>query len=209
MLENVLRHRDVENVFIFQTPGMMQRPVAAWAYDAIRERSGLLESGAYMWGQLMNLDQLRESLDYVASASFGRADRNGRHKRPTIAQDYIPQGQALAADTNAAPYSAQSADASKLAYLQRLAALCRERKLNCVYVHGPVAEPVCRGSDAYLDRVAEMIARTGLPVAASRPVCISPSEYGDTLEHVAPAAKRKYTRIYAELLAPYLRRPAQ
>lgn len=205
MVENVLERQRVRNVVIFQTSDMMRRPPAPWSFEAVRLHRDRIRRWANLWVQFINLDQLHESVSYVATTFSGSGAEALQSGRARLEGDYIRQARALPADTAAQAFAVTSIKPAKMAYLEKIAALCRKRQLNCVYVHGPIAEPVCRASEAYFLKVSGMIEKLGLSLASTRPLCIPPAEYGDTLDHVAPAARRKYTRAYAHLLSPFLK----
>jgi hypothetical protein len=89
---------------------------------------------------------------------------------------------------------------NQLQFLRAMSELCNVQGLTCVYAHGPVLDVYCKTSQAYLTRASQLIESTGLVIVDGTPVCVPPSEVGDSVDHVGPPFKREYTRRYFELI---------
>lgn len=118
--------------------------------------------------------------------------------------DYVPQKELLKpariAEEGSQRLRAELTDNSALRYLEKLALLCREFGVECVYVHGPLVDLSCRTNADYILRLNEAIRRTGLRLAGERPLCLPEEQVGDSIDHVAQAGKSAATRYYFSLL---------
>ena len=85
--------------------------------------------------------------------------------------------------------------------------MCRKEELNCIYMHGPLANPVCQKVRPYFDTVNALIEGAGLVVAGSQSPCLSAKETGDAPDHTAPGAKSKMTARIMKIVRPYLSVP--
>jgi hypothetical protein len=86
-------------------------------------------------------------------------------------------------------------------YLHKIVSLCREKSLNCFYVHGPLADPRCSRSAAYFSRSDALIEDSGIRVVRGTPLCMKTEEVGNTLDHVRPNKKAEFTRRYFQAMA--------
>jgi hypothetical protein len=147
---------------------------------------------------IYNVDSLKRALAYTFAPS---------HTAPQFADDYPMQhGQFKpTADTVARETLQPGVDKRKLPYLGRIAALCREEHLNCIYAHGPLYGDLCAPSRAYLDEASATIRDAGLEVVPGTPLCLSAEQVGDSIYHASPAYKAQATREYYRLLKPMLR----
>jgi hypothetical protein len=89
-------------------------------------------------------------------------------------------------------------------FLGRIAKLCAESGLRCLYAHGPTLDAICAASGAYLQEISARVRDAGLTVVEGTPVCLPPEHVGDSPDHVRPDRKQLYTRRYFDLMAPYL-----
>jgi hypothetical protein len=89
-------------------------------------------------------------------------------------------------------------------YLHKIGDLCRQERLNCLYVYGPIDGGACKESKEFLDAVAALIATTKVRLVSDMPMCMSPEEIGDSDSHVNPRYKSEFTRRYFERVSPYL-----
>lgn len=122
--------------------------------------------------------------------------------RACMAHDYLPPGQRLeSAETRAFG----RANSRYVPALKRFSAFCQERAINCVFVAGAVYAPVAEASAEMIDEVARMFSANNILLARGQPLLISPSELGDSINHVAPEAKAEFTRRTLAILAPHLK----
>jgi hypothetical protein len=128
-----------------------------------------------------------------------------------IENDYItqrahPMRRSLADEVANNPLMPGMVAPAQIGYLGRIAALCRERDIVCVYAQGPIYADYCRHSAAYLTEVAAAVDAAGLTVAADTPVCMEADEVGNSIDHVKPDLKERYTRRYFERLQAFVTR---
>lgn len=190
----------IKTVVVFQAGNMMSRTVNAEAATLYDAPPNALAAASHWWRQNMNLVQLGAALTFIAGGDSFTDGPVG----DLIQDDYVVQGPPLPKDRDYPPLQPSSIKPGKLLYLQKLADLCAEKGITCVYAHGPIAEPVCVASGAYFEKATSLIRATGIPIAAPRPPCIPVDEIGDSGDHVAPGTKAKYTAYYAELLRNHL-----
>lgn len=117
--------------------------------------------------------------------------------------DYWPQGKSLRTKSESMPegtYEPASINPEKLKYLRRISDLCRKEGIPCIYAHGPLVESICNQSSEYIDEANLLISSTGMTVLEGTPVCIPWKEIGDSIDHVSPAYRVKFSRTYLELL---------
>ena len=199
MLRRVLRKARPRAVFIFQTVDMFTRPIEHEAYlrSAVSLRPLLEVSPAATLKVYVNLDTAVAVLKRLAFPA--EAGQNIDFARDAARQ----QTTATRAEERyrRRHLRLQDVRTEKLYYLRRLAAFCREERLDCTYVHGPLVESMCRGSVDYLDEVNRLIDSTGLPRARQTPVCLPYADVGDTEDHVRPERRRYYTERYFERLS--------
>src|SRR5262245_23205910 len=121
-----------------------------------------------------------------------------------VAQRAYPMRGTLADEVKRTPLAPGMVAPTQIAYLGRIATLCRDRGITCVYAQGPVYAHYCRHSAVYLMEVAVSVGAAGLPVAAETPICMEADEVGNAMDHVKPDLKVAYTRRYFERLQPFV-----
>jgi len=90
-------------------------------------------------------------------------------------------------------------------FLNRIAALCRENGINCLYMHGPILHLPLELNPGFVTKINAKVEQAGLRLVAPEPITIAPSDIGDSVNHVRPDLREVYTeKIYA-LFAPLLR----
>lgn len=90
-------------------------------------------------------------------------------------------------------------------FLKRIAVLCRENGINCLYMHGPILQLPLDLNPGFVPKINAKVEAAGLRLVAPVPVTIAPGDVGDSVNHVRPDLREAYTaKIYA-LIAPLLR----
>jgi hypothetical protein len=204
MVEAVLKRHHPSDIVIVQTPEVMMRRPDPADFD-LAPASTLSPVGRFRrrWLDTMNLDQLEEAVRYVLFSSDRRADeRRGQIFR----DDYIAQRDKPANLPPASHFDVRKINAGNGAVLAKIAGICQKAEVNCVYLHGPWADPVCHRISGYLAAVDQIVRQSGLILADGEAECLAPDEVGDQADHTAPAAKDKMTRRIFERLRPYLSR---
>ena len=89
-------------------------------------------------------------------------------------------------------------------FLNQFDRYCQDQKLKCIYVHGPIIDSLCDGSEPYMRAINGLLSKTHFIFVDRSPLCIPREKVGDLPDHVRPIYKDDYTRGYYELLKPYL-----
>jgi hypothetical protein len=201
MLQAILARHHPTDIVIVQTAAMMKRTPKEFVPLMLTDETGLLQRFRNLWLETMNVNEFAASVDFLL--------KHLRSKQPDIDDSYIEHDYVRQIDKPAVPpepgvYDPQLVNEANLLELNKIAAICRERSLTCVYLHGPLASPYCEQEKAYFDRVNALIRSSGLVLAQDHPPCLSPQELGNTYDHTKPAFKDDMTRRIAVILRPYL-----
>lgn len=206
LLRRSLERHPVRNVVLVHTFDMMMRPVS-WdgflftAPDAILPDLTLTQGLALLRTAFLRLMDLTALGKALAPRLFGPLS----DQAVDFAVDYLPQEAPIPRDKfYSRRFDPAAALSEKTLFLAEIARLCAVRKLNCLYLHGPLYGPIIADSAAYFDRVNELVAAAGLRLGQPLPLAIAPDEVGDGLNHVHPASKAAFTERYAALLRPQL-----
>lgn len=178
-------------VYLMQTSDMMTRkPVESDLLAEISEATGPAALAAW-WRKRMNVQELNSALSWIMKSLSG--ERNTRQEF-NVVNDYMQQGAKL--DARKIPADIRKSDivSEKAYYLSLFASLCKANGIDCVYVHGPLAEPTCRSSMQYFQAINRVIESTGLKLAQALPQCIPYDYLGDAVDHVSPSKKDEFTR---------------
>jgi hypothetical protein len=90
-------------------------------------------------------------------------------------------------------------------FLERIAALCRENGINCLYMHGPTIQSVLDLNPGYVEKINAKVERAGLRLVSPEPFIIAPGDVGDSVNHVRPDLREAYSNKIYDTLAPLLR----
>jgi len=198
MLHRVLAAGRPRHVIIFHTIDMFTRPIEHEAYLRSTTRW-------FPFGKVPPSVTLQVYVNFDTALRVLRQLLLGGYDFPAIdpERDSLPQ-RARAVDPEKR-YSGRRLQLKdlrpeKLEYLRRIAALCAAEHLDCVYVHGPIVESICRESGAYMNEVNRLIDSTGLRRIRGTPVCVPYADVGDADVHVRPDRRPEYTRRYFELI---------
>jgi hypothetical protein len=199
LLRKVLERQRPQLVVVFQTLDMLSRP---------QSPAGLyFTSDGVDLSEVTPLDVMKIYLNFgVAKRAYRSLQATGwtLSRSPQLTNDYVRAasgvGRASLEERIQRPLDLDRIHPEAMRQLGRIASLCREHALRCVYAFGPIFEGYCQSERDYVDRAARAIRETGLSVVAGTPVCIPRAELGDTIDHVAPEKEDAYTRRYYELL---------
>jgi len=127
-----------------------------------------------------------------------------------IVDDYPPQGQPGSRmpsreEIERKPLLPSDIEPDQVRFLERIAQLCDEQEIRCLYAHGPTFDSYCHFARDYLNRASAAIRAAGLAVVENTPICVPRANLGDAQDHVKPALKQVYTQYYYALLAAHLR----
>lgn len=210
LLRATLRRNQVKNVIIMNTLDIMRRDVEYDGYLLSAGREGVFSRD---FGLNFHLAQrFLERMFSIREALRGFKMLVGlydlRAETPRMVNDFWEQNMDEHEEVISRPrepLDPKSIPRHKTYFLSLTASLCRANGLNCLFVYGPVLETHCRISRAYIKAATARIAATGIEVVSGMPLCVPPTEVGDTMDHIAPPYKDEYTRRYYHLLAPKLR----
>jgi len=165
---------------------------------------------AHRWAQsplaifelYFSLKAARRTLDEIGQGGLWRLP-------DAIENDYItqrthPMRRSLADEVANNPLLPGMVAPAQIVYLGKIAAMCREHGIVCVYAQGPIYAHYCRHSAVYLRQLDESVRAAGLDVAADTPICMETDEVGNSIDHVKPDLKTPYTQRYFERLQPFV-----
>jgi hypothetical protein len=90
-------------------------------------------------------------------------------------------------------------------FLARIARLCRDHAVNCLYMHGPIIQKALDLNPGYVAKIDAKVERAGLRLVAPDPVIIAPDEVGDSVNHVRPDLREVYSAKIYDAIAPLLK----
>lgn len=134
----------------------------------------------------------------------GHTNPSTSFRNDYIAQEETPLGPAASREVAQHPLLPGMVAKQQLRYIARIAVLCNDRGLTCVYAHGPIFAGYCEQAAEYLTRLDEGIRATGLAVVPQTPVCLQEHEVGDSIDHVRSELKDAFTERYFTLLSGFV-----
>ena len=90
-------------------------------------------------------------------------------------------------------------------FLARIAALCRSAGVNCLYMHGPIAQFALDNNPGYIAQVNAKVTAAGLQLVDPEPIVLPEGETGDAINHVRPDLRAAYTEKIYRQIAPLLK----
>ena len=210
MLRRSLRNGTPRNVIIMQAADMMGRKISEIGYDLTATGDGdeWFASYAASWRLSMNTDELELALRWLSEVLLHPTRLTAPPPASVeLAHDYMRQGQPvhIPSDVRQLLYYPNLIQLEKKKYLRLLVQICRANNLNCIFVHGPLAAPLCDMSDPYFQKVAQVMHEERVRLVSVHPLCIPQSKLGDSRDHVKTEYKAEFTQKYFNELRPYLR----
>jgi hypothetical protein len=201
MLRAILKHHSPTDVVIVQTAAMMRRTPKEHVPSMSPDETGYFQRLRERWLETMNINEFVNSAEFLM-----RRLQGSRRDSPAldIENDYVRQLDRRADGPKPNEFDPASINEANLLTLNAISALCREKSLTCVYLHGPLISPHCTQQTAYFGRVNALILSSGLQLALDHPPCLSSHEVGNTYDHTKPSSKDDMTRRFAEILKPFL-----
>jgi len=204
MLRHLLARHDPQFVVILHNVAMLTEPRSPAGYH--------LTSPGFDLEETSPIDLLKVYLRFDAVRGLMECVRDRCWRDPEalpIVDDYPPQGEATnrkptTDEVRRDPLLPEDIEPDKSRFLGLIAELCDERGIACLYAHGPIFDPYCEVSSAYIDDANAVVRVAGLPVVKGTPACVPWSHLGDARDHVRPELKQRYTSLYYRLLMPYL-----
>ena len=210
MIKRYLHVARPKNIVMFHNLGALQvKPVA----------------GSFIWTNPDGLGAILDNLSLPDIAKFylglevskgivvGAFRHHFNRPRAVVMNDYIKQGSPIIGDAQSlmsaeregiTVFTETPISPVEVSYLGKIAKLCRNEGINCIYAHGPIVKGICEGAIAHIQRMNTIITEIGFKVVNATPQCIAYDELGDALGHIHPTQKTTYTDRYYRLMSQYL-----
>ncbi len=197
MARKVLEHHVPRLIIVMQSIDIGRRKEAFAGFYFSAEPAQLLTTSPVRVLELyFSLKTARRVVEHVWK--FGLTAQ-----ATTFDGDYIQQGPADPSPEQEVaknPLRTNMIAQAQIDYIGKLAQLCASHDAQCVYVYGPIFEGYCAQAQDYIDNMTAQIEAAGLDVVKGTPLCITPADVGDSVDHIRPGLKQEYTRRYFELL---------
>ena len=102
------------------------------------------------------------------------------------------------------PLEPREIDPAAADSLQRIATICRENGMECVYAHGPLVGEFCVRERPYIERINGLVRAAGLTLLTETPLCLPAERMSDQIDHVAAGYRDDATSVYYALAASLL-----
>jgi hypothetical protein len=202
MLRKVLEGHTPRLVVVMLSIDTLRRAEAFPGFFFSAERAQLLETPPIRILQLyFSLKTARRVLDQWWN---GHTNPSTSFRNDYIAQEGAPLGAAASMEVAAHPLLPGMVAEHQLRYIARIAALCNDGGLTCVYAHGPIFEGYCQQTTEYIATLNEGIRAAGLELVPQTPVCLEEQEVGDSIDHVRSELKDAFTERYFTLLSGFV-----
>lgn len=205
MIKKVVAKHQPKNIIIVHTLGMMTRDIAYDGYMysmssvndffelTYPEKIAFIDTTINIF---LSIKNIQSSFQYYVE---GETKNLGVVE---LENDHLKQrGYQIDIDTFYVP-SNISINPKKVKFLKKIVAYCQKHQINLIYIHGPILQDI--GLHYNIQEINRYIRSTGI-VFIDDMFWITPEKIGDTEDHVYPAYKDEYTRLYAEALKPYLK----
>jgi hypothetical protein len=166
-----------------------------------------VEQVALLGTYVTKLTEGREAFVYIRKIANGHTAVE--LSASLYSDDYIvSHAKILANSENVRNYRLPNVDPPKnTKYLDEIGALCKERRLHCVYVQGPIMAELITGKageDHFFSTVADKIRAAGISLVNERPFLMSEENRGDSIFHLSHDYRDAFTALYAKKIMPML-----
>lgn len=196
----VIRHPELRNVVIMQTLDVITRHIPYHSYVLSSPDLRIFDLGSDLrWPVAAAfVSELLDWHTFLYIPNLLRGEKALVFDNDYVRQDpdHHPQVNNLAPMPPVNPLDTR--------FLREIAGLCRGRRLNCFYAHGPLLEGIINNSKEQLEETNIDIRENGLRLALDRPMPIPSDRIGDSEDHVAPPFKSEATHYYAQRLKIWL-----
>lgn len=204
LLQRVLARQRPERVVLVHTPDMPTRNVAWRAILVMRPDAPTVPIPPWRW--LREQQRVHVSGEVLFASLTGAATRLVGRKPPYLVDGYVlgrtPLVHQRRFDPEVPPLlDAAELDPEKTVFLELIVELCAAEGLDCVHAFGPVWDAVCEGSADYLAAARAWIEAIGMTVVAKSPICVPLDHLDDTIDHVLPEERARYTAALHTLVA--------
>jgi hypothetical protein len=203
MLQHVLARHRPRRVVLVHTPDMPTRSVAWQAFLVMRPDAPSISLPPVRW--LREQHRVHVSGEVLFSSLKGAVRKLVGLPPPFLRDGYVHGRTPLAVERRFAveePLRLDPAeiDPEKALFLELIVDRCAAAGLDCRYAFGPVWDAVCASSSDYLAAARTWIEEIGMPVVAGTPICVLLDHLDDTIDHVLPAVRARYTAELHTLL---------
>ncbi|MBF0583863.1 MAG: hypothetical protein HQL80_06445 [Magnetococcales bacterium] len=220
-MRNLLAHAtssaSIKTVVLMLTPQIYDIPAESQDMPKYQAFPGVLWSARFDWHLLLQtVAEYRTAFIRAAVHElFSRKNValgikkikgmvwGGSGGEPHIVDDYLrPRDKRMTmADL---PERFGEASSRYLPSLHAIGNLCRQWQIQCLYLHGTVFGKSAENSGDMIEKINEMVNGSGLTLVNPAPIPVPFEEIGDSVNHVDPPFKSKYTAVVYDRLRPYL-----
>lgn len=209
MLARAVKRHTPKKVLIFHTLDNATLPVAHSGVFFAAEGWETLRAVPFLplLETAFSVDVTHHILLQLATDNVSTFKHDYTANRDTIAAlDYFPQRERKDAGIYKSSPALMAANipSNRDFYLRKIAALCKGRKIDCLYVHGPLINYVCGPSASYVSHLSALVRRAGVDVAAQTPICLEPHQMGDAWDHVALEHRPDISKAYLKRVRAWL-----
>lgn len=120
-----------------------------------------------------------------------------RKKKKYLLNDYIVQRENVILKKN----NFQKINYKKIKYLNKIFDFCDKKKINCLYVHGPIFEEHCKDNKSlhYINKIKLLLNNNKIKNLETI-FCMKKEQMGDSDDHINPKFKDQFTKNFYNLL---------
>ncbi len=214
-----VHHPELKNVIIIHTLDIWRRPFAKEGLFELRRGQNL-----FFWSSFFDRSPVLSYLEYAGQfKNILRAGRALLAKTPL--GSFIPSDAQILLIDETHDYLKQESstykngektlqgdeklssliDEDKQKIFSMIDNLCGERKLNCLYLHGPIHEMVYHNSLPEVEAIHEKLQSAENIVALEKIFEYKNNQMGDSINHVDVSGKRTVTKDYFDYVKKYLK----
>jgi hypothetical protein len=198
MIKKAVKTNPVENVVIMLQPRALTAPASydGYVYTFEGPHDLTLKEWLRVGAAFLNVTLSPYALVNIAKHYLGILDIG------EIKNDYVTQAAQIDLGQEWRPI-ASSVQVEHGRFLQKIKTFCDGHGINLVYVHGPLIKESVDISAPAIAGINRFLEQQGIQLQP-RVMAIAREDVGDSDDHVAPAAKQDYTRLYYGLLKDLL-----
>ena len=187
LLENI-NITDEQNIFIISSLDVWRRPPSDDIYHQTVSNFSFNSKINFTFKNIFNY-----SLNiYRLNSYFDK-----KEKKEYLFNDYIVQRENVILKKN----NFQKINYEQIKYLNKIFNFCDKKKINCLFVHGPIFEEHCQdiSSLEYINNVIVLLKANKIK-NLEKIFCMKKEEMGDSDDHINPKFKDQFTKNFYNLL---------
>ncbi len=203
MLKKAISHNPLlKNVVIMQTIDMQARPISfkGYAFTMSSYFDFKELSVEYKLKSLMAFADVRDPIFIFFRNLFSIQKNNN----DLLKNDYIKQGAKKDFSNSENCFYPNQINSESNYFLIKIKKLCEDKGLNLIYIYGPLYARTVDCSQEYIKASNKSIQSTGV-LLIDEIKSVNNCDLGDSQDHILPEKKHLYTKIYADILLPYLK----